>query len=123
MRDRKHSKTAIDELNVIASVIVLLVITVLWLIFMEFLSTKLLLFLSSQLLLVVFMFGNTAKTVFEAVIFVFVVHPFDVGDRCVVGGVQASLLGPNLNELFKHVKLNYDATTINPVGVSSDAIK
>ncbi|XP_015571819.1 mechanosensitive ion channel protein 10-like [Ricinus communis] len=84
----KHSKTAIDELNVIASVIVLVVIIVMWLLFMEFLNTKILLFLSSQLLLVVFMFGNTVKTVFEAVIFVFVVHPFDVGDRCVVQGVQ-----------------------------------
>ncbi|XP_050218255.1 mechanosensitive ion channel protein 10-like [Mercurialis annua] len=84
----KHSKTAIDELNVIASVIVLFIITVMWLIFMEFLPTKLLLFLSSQLLLVAFMFGNTVKTVFEAVIFVFVVHPFDVGDRCVIQGVQ-----------------------------------
>ena len=99
----EYSKTAIDELNVIASVIVLLVITVSWLIFMEFLSTQLLLFLSSQLLLLVFMFGNTAKTVFEGVIFVFVVHPFDVGDRCVVDGVQASFLSPNLNILFKHV--------------------
>lgn len=40
------------------------------------------------MLLVVFMFGNTAKMVFEAMIFVFVMHPFDVGDRCVVDGVQ-----------------------------------
>ncbi|KAG8367180.1 hypothetical protein BUALT_Bualt16G0045800 [Buddleja alternifolia] len=40
------------------------------------------------LLLVVFMFGNTAKMVFEAIIFVFITHPFDVGDRCVVDGVQ-----------------------------------
>ncbi|XP_025012281.1 mechanosensitive ion channel protein 10-like [Ricinus communis] len=84
----EHSKTAIDELNVIASVIVLVVIIGVWLLFMEFLTTKLLVFLSSQLLLVVFMFGNTVKTVFEAVIFVFLVHPFDVGDRCVVDGVQ-----------------------------------
>ncbi|KAL4335293.1 hypothetical protein GQ457_07G039070 [Hibiscus cannabinus] len=27
-------------------------------------------------------------TIFEAIIFVFVMHPFDVGDRCVVDGVQ-----------------------------------
>ncbi|KAJ9183763.1 hypothetical protein P3X46_007575 [Hevea brasiliensis] len=84
----QHSKTAIDELNMIASVIVLIVVAVVWLLFMEVLSTKLLLFMSSQLLLVAFMFGNTVKKVFEAVIFVFVVHAFDVGDRCVIDGVQ-----------------------------------
>ncbi|KAJ9183761.1 hypothetical protein P3X46_007573 [Hevea brasiliensis] len=84
----QHSKTAIDELNTIASVIVLMVVAVVWLLFMEVLSTKLLLFMSSQLLLVAFMFGNTVKNVFEAVIFVFVVHAFDVGDRCVIDGLQ-----------------------------------
>ncbi|PWA70204.1 mechanosensitive ion channel MscS, LSM domain protein [Artemisia annua] len=40
------------------------------------------------LLLGVFMFGTSAKTAFEAIIFVFIMHPFDVGDRCVVDGVQ-----------------------------------
>ncbi|CBI37813.3 unnamed protein product, partial [Vitis vinifera] len=40
------------------------------------------------LLLVVFIFGNTCKNIFEAIIFVFVMHPFDVGDRCEIDGVQ-----------------------------------
>ncbi|KAL0410439.1 UNVERIFIED_CONTAM: Mechanosensitive ion channel protein 10 [Sesamum latifolium] len=82
------AKTAIEELNKIGSGFVLLVIVILWLLLMELTTTKVLVFISSQLLLVVFMFGNTAKTIFEAIIFVFVVHPFDVGDRCVVDGVQ-----------------------------------
>ncbi|KAL0338907.1 UNVERIFIED_CONTAM: Mechanosensitive ion channel protein 10 [Sesamum angustifolium] len=82
------AKTAIEELNKIASGLVLLVIVILWLLLMEITTTKVLVFISSQLLLVVFMFGNTAKMIFEAIIFVFVVHPFDVGDRCVVDGVQ-----------------------------------
>ncbi|XP_020553576.1 mechanosensitive ion channel protein 10-like isoform X2 [Sesamum indicum] len=82
------AKTAIEELNKIASAFVLLVIVILWLLLMEITTTKVLVFISSQLLLVVFMFGNTAKMIFEAIIFVFVVHPFDVGDRCVVDGVQ-----------------------------------
>ena len=34
------------------------------------------------------MFGNTCKTTFEAIIFLFVMHPFDVGDRCEVDEVQ-----------------------------------
>ncbi|WMV08317.1 hypothetical protein MTR67_001702 [Solanum verrucosum] len=38
--------------------------------------------MSSQVLLFIFMFGNTAKTTFKAIIFLFVMHPFDVG-HCV----------------------------------------
>lgn len=82
------TKTAIEELNKLLSGIVFLVILIVWLLMMGFLTTKVLVFISSQLLLVVFMFGNTAKTAFEAIIFVFVMHPFDVGDRCVIDGVQ-----------------------------------
>ena len=77
-----------DELNKLASVIVLAAMVIVWLLLMGFLTSKVLLFISSQLLLVGFMFNNTAKTVFEAIIFVFVMHPFDVGDRCVIDGVQ-----------------------------------
>lgn len=82
------AKTAVEELNKIASGLILLVIVIVWLLLMEITTTKVLVFISSQLLLVVFMFGNTVKMVFEAMIFVFVVHPFDVGDRCVIDGVQ-----------------------------------
>ncbi|KAI7863039.1 Mechanosensitive ion channel-domain-containing protein [Spinellus fusiger] len=32
-----------------------------------------------------FVFGNSAKDAFEAIIFVFVTHPFDAGDRVLVG--------------------------------------
>ncbi|XP_038710126.1 mechanosensitive ion channel protein 10-like isoform X4 [Tripterygium wilfordii] len=82
------TKTAIEELNKLLSGVLLMVITIVWCLLMGFLTTKALVFISSQLLLVVFMFGNTVKTVFEAIIFVFIMHPFDVGDRCVIDGVQ-----------------------------------
>lgn len=62
---------------------------------MGFLTTRILVFISSQLLLAVFMFGNSAKIVVEAIIFVFVMHPFDVGDRCVIDGVQVIRNMPN----------------------------
>ena len=84
------TKTAIEELNKLASATVAIVIIVEWLLMMGLLTTQVLVFFSSQLLLVVFMFGNTARTVFEGIIFVFVMHPFDVGDRCVVDGVQVT---------------------------------
>ncbi|GAB2291874.1 hypothetical protein Dimus_026125 [Dionaea muscipula] len=82
------TKTAVEELNRIASGLVLIVNIIVWNLMMGFFTTKILVFISSQLLLVVFMFGNTVKMVFEALIFVFIMHPFDVGDRCVIDGVQ-----------------------------------
>ena len=84
------TKTAIEELNKLVSVIVLIMDIIVCLLLMGFLTTQILVFISSQLLLVVFLFGNTAKTVFEAIIFVFVMHPFAVGDRFVVDGVQVT---------------------------------
>lgn len=82
------AKTAVEELNKLSSGLILVVIVIVWLLLMEITTTRVLIFISSQVLLVVFMFGNTVKTVFEAIIFVFIVHPFDVGDRCVVDGTQ-----------------------------------
>ncbi|KAG9457379.1 hypothetical protein H6P81_001887 [Aristolochia fimbriata] len=82
------TKTAVKQLNKLASGIVIAIIIVIWLLLIGVATTKLLLVISSQTLLVVFMFGNTCKTIFEAIIFVFVMHPFDVGDRCVIDGVQ-----------------------------------
>lgn len=86
------TKTAVKQLHKLASVMVIVVIIIVMLLLLGFATTQVLVFISSQLLLVVFMFGNTCKTVFEAIIFVFVMHPFDVGDRCVVDGVQVSYL-------------------------------
>ncbi|CAI0627833.1 unnamed protein product [Linum tenue] len=102
------TKTAIEELNKLVSTILVLLMIVAWLLVMGFLSTQALLFISSQILLVAFMFGNTAKTVFEAIVFVFVMHPFDVGDRCVVDGVQARALQntkTHLNPLHENIVL------------------
>ena len=39
----------------------------------------------SILLSFTFVFGNSIKTLFESVIFLFVVHPFDVGDMISIG--------------------------------------
>ncbi|XP_062163677.1 mechanosensitive ion channel protein 8-like [Alnus glutinosa] len=82
------TKTAVDELHNLLNVLVAIIILIIWLIILGVPISHFLVFLSSQLLLVVFIFGNTCKSVFEAIIFLFVMHPFDVGDRCEVEGVQ-----------------------------------
>lgn len=82
------TKTAVKQLNKIVTGILIIIMIVVWLLLVGIATTKVLVFLSSQLVLAVFMFGNNCKTIFEAIIFVFVMHPFDVGDRCVIDGVQ-----------------------------------
>ncbi|XP_027354947.1 mechanosensitive ion channel protein 10 [Abrus precatorius] len=99
------TKTAVKQLNKLVTGILVVVTIIVWLLLMEIATTKVLLFLSSQLLLVGFMFGNTCKNIFEAIIFVFVMHPFDVGDRCVIDGVE--LLVEEMNILTTvFLKLN-----------------
>ncbi|CAN8259349.1 unnamed protein product [Cochlearia groenlandica] len=82
------TKTAVNRLHRIINVVISIIIIIIWLLILGIATTKFLLLLSSQLLLVAFVFGNSCKTIFEAIIFLFVMHPFDVGDRCEIDGVQ-----------------------------------
>ncbi|MFS7959844.1 putative mechanosensitive ion channel MscS, LSM domain superfamily [Helianthus anomalus] len=82
------TKTAVDNLHQMLTVFVGIIIIVIWLLILKVATTHFFFFICSQLLLVAFMFGNTCKTTFEAIIFLFIVHPFDVGDRCEINGVQ-----------------------------------
>ncbi|KAL4650307.1 hypothetical protein ACB092_01G077800 [Castanea dentata] len=82
------TKTAMEELHALLNLLVAIVILIIWLIILRVPISHFLVFISSQILLVVFVFGNICRTVFEAIIFLFVMHPFDVGDRCEVDGVQ-----------------------------------
>ncbi|VFQ84734.1 unnamed protein product [Cuscuta campestris] len=90
------TKTAVRQLNKLVTGILVIVIIIIWLLLVGIATTKVLVFLSSQLVVAAFMFGNTCKTVFEAIVFVFVMHPFDVGDRCVVDGVQMTVEEMNI---------------------------
>ncbi|KAI6682150.1 hypothetical protein NL676_036031 [Syzygium grande] len=82
------TKTAVRQLNNLVTGILIVITIIIWLLLMEIATTKVLVLLSSQLVMAAFIFGNTCKTIFEAIIFVFLTHPFDVGDRCVIDGVQ-----------------------------------
>ncbi|XP_009624107.1 mechanosensitive ion channel protein 8-like [Nicotiana tomentosiformis] len=99
------TKTAVNKLHQILNVLVAIIILVIWLLILRVATTHFLVFLSSQFLLVVFIFGNSAKTTFEAIIFLFVMHPFDVGDRVEVDGVQ--LVVEEMN-ILTTVFLRYD---------------
>lgn len=82
------TKTAVNKLHQMANIVVGIIVIGLWLLILGIATTHFFVLLSSQILVAVFIFGNTLKMIFEAIIFLFVVHPYDVGDRCEVDGVQ-----------------------------------
>ncbi|KAK1286809.1 Mechanosensitive ion channel protein 5 [Acorus calamus] len=101
------TKTAVHQLHKLASAIVVVIIIVETIMVMGLATSKVLLVVSSQLLLIGFVFQNTCKVVFESIVFVFVMHPFDVGDRCVIDGVQMIVEEMNiLNTVF--VRFDYE---------------
>nr|VDD64817.1 unnamed protein product [Brassica oleracea] len=82
------TKTAVNRLHKMVNIVVGIIIVIIWLIILGITSTKFLVVMSSQVVVVAFIFGNMCKIVFESIIFLFVIHPFDVGDRCEIDGVQ-----------------------------------
>lgn len=90
------TKTAVNKLHRILDVILLVLVFIIWLLVLGVATSQFLVFVSSQLLLIVFVFGNTLKTTFEAIVFLFVMHPFDVGDRCLIDGVQVFVLAKHI---------------------------
>ncbi|KAH9626939.1 hypothetical protein KSS87_003890 [Heliosperma pusillum] len=81
----RSAKEVVDCLNDIISILLICTSIILWLIFTG-LNTDELLLIASPLIAATFLFGDTCKTLFQGIIFVYVVHPFDVGDLCVVDG-------------------------------------
>jgi small-conductance mechanosensitive channel len=82
------TKTAVNKLNQMVNVVVGIIVFALWLLILGIATTHFFVFLSSQVLVAVFVFGNTLKTIFEAIVFLFVMHPYDVGDRCEIEDCQ-----------------------------------
>ncbi|CAE6097444.1 unnamed protein product [Arabidopsis arenosa] len=90
------TKTAVKQLNKLVTAILVVITVVIWLLLLELATTKVLLFFSTQLVALAFIIGSTCKNLFESIVFVFVMHPYDVGDRCVVDGVTMLVEEMNL---------------------------
>ncbi|GMH26791.1 hypothetical protein Nepgr_028634 [Nepenthes gracilis] len=103
------TKTAVQQLHKLASAIVIVIIIVVSLLVMGLATTKVIAVVLTQLVLLGFMFQNMCKTIFESIIFVFVMHPFDIGDRCVIDGVQMIVEEMNI---LTTVFLRYDMEKI-----------
>jgi len=85
------TKTAVNKLHKMVNVVVIVVIIVIVATYLNIITSQSIVFLTSQIVLAAFVFGNTCKNIFESIIFLFVIHPFDVGDRCEIDGVQVTL--------------------------------
>lgn len=90
--------------------VVAIVTVIIWLLILGVPIMQFLIFISSQILLLAFVFGNSCKMVFEAIIFLFVMHPYDVGDLCEVDGMPVCVEGQKdlcssviFRDLFIHV--------------------
>ncbi|KAJ9560630.1 hypothetical protein OSB04_005790 [Centaurea solstitialis] len=95
------TKTAVNKLHRMVNVLVGIVVLIICLVILNIATTKVIVLISSQIVLVTFVFGNTCKNIFESIIFLFVMHPFDVGDRCEIDGVQMVVEEMNiLNTIF-----------------------
>ncbi|WMV55271.1 hypothetical protein MTR67_048656 [Solanum verrucosum] len=92
-------------LNVLVGAIILVV----WLLILKVATTHFLFFMSSQVLLAVLMLGNMAKMTFKAIIFLFVMHPFDVGDHVEIDRVRMIVEEMNI---LATVLLRYDSPKI-----------
>ncbi|XP_042427913.1 mechanosensitive ion channel protein 6-like [Zingiber officinale] len=110
------TKTAVNKLHQMANVIVSIIVFAIWLLILGIATTHFFVLLSSQLLLLVFIFGNTLKMVFESIIFLFAMHPFDVGDRCEIDGVQMFVEEMNILTTvflrFDNLKVTYPNTVL-----------
>ncbi|XP_056699414.1 mechanosensitive ion channel protein 9 isoform X2 [Spinacia oleracea] len=71
-------------LNKIISWLLIGATFIMWLLLTGLATTQVLVLVASPLLAATFVFGNTCKTLFEGILFVYVVHPLDVGDLCII---------------------------------------
>ncbi|MED6220074.1 hypothetical protein PIB30_041461 [Stylosanthes scabra] len=99
------TKTAVQQLHKLASAIVSVIIIIVVLLVMGVATLKIIFFCMTQIVLIGVAFQGTCKTVLEAIIFVFVMHPFDIGDRCVIDGVHMIVEEMNI---LTTVFLRYD---------------
>ncbi|KNA07277.1 hypothetical protein SOVF_173410 isoform A [Spinacia oleracea] len=77
-------KEVVDCLNNIISFVLIFASFIMWLLLTGLATTKVLVLISAPLLAGSFMFQNTCKILFEGIMFVYVVHPFNVGDLCII---------------------------------------
>ncbi|KAK9786905.1 hypothetical protein WJX73_008469, partial [Symbiochloris irregularis] len=83
----QDSKTVIAKLELIFGTVLHVLAFFVYLIIFQVDINKVYVTLSSIILAFAFVFGNNIRNLYESVIFLFVVHPYDVGDVLLIDGV------------------------------------
>ncbi|KAL2940913.1 Mechanosensitive ion channel protein 9 [Bienertia sinuspersici] len=78
------AKELVESLDRIMSVLLIVVAFILWLLLTGLTTIQAIVVIGSPILAFNFMFGDTTKTFFQGIVFVYTVHPFDVGDLCII---------------------------------------
>ncbi|KAK1360972.1 hypothetical protein POM88_045446 [Heracleum sosnowskyi] len=93
--ERKHvvhslnnTSNVIEQLDKIVSVNLSILVALGWCLLMGFGTTKFLVFISSHLLLLVYFFGDYCKMICEGFLLAIVLHPFDLGNHCIIDNEQ-----------------------------------
>ena len=68
----------------LGSIIIVIIIVIVWLHLSGSSTTKVLLIIASPFLIGIFVLGQVWKAMIAGTMFVFFIHPFDVGDLCVI---------------------------------------
>ncbi|XP_058106246.1 mechanosensitive ion channel protein 10-like [Magnolia sinica] len=91
-RDLTHSlnerEALMEQLHKLVNAVFIVIIIITSLLVTGVTTTNVIVVITSQLLLLGFIFGNTSKTMFESMVFLFTQNPFDVGDHCVIDGIE-----------------------------------
>eukprot|EP00898_Chlorokybus_atmophyticus_P004124 jgi/Chlat1/4712/Chrsp30S04761 len=87
-RTLKDHKTIIEQLHRVLNFVVFIILIFAWLFILGVDTTKALVAASGWVLVLATTVGASLKTTFESIVWLFSVHPFDVGDRLRVNGID-----------------------------------
>ncbi|KAG0362962.1 hypothetical protein BGZ54_008402 [Gamsiella multidivaricata] len=103
-KERKDLHTSLRDLSQAVGkldIIFLTIVTVVWiLIILSIFGTSVvqnMLSIGSFLVALSFVFGNSLKTLFENIVFLFITHPYDSGDLCSIDGYDMYVREVGLN--------------------------
>ena len=104
--DSQHALRHLDSLLLI---FVLFISSLVWLLMWDVDLNKLFITFSTFVLAFAFFFGATAREFFQGVIFVFVRHPYDVGDKVIIEGEKFTVEEIQLlSTVMKHISGSVD---------------
>ncbi|KAL2940916.1 Mechanosensitive ion channel protein 9 [Bienertia sinuspersici] len=78
------TKELVECLDRVMVALLIVGTTILWLLLTGLTTTEALIVIGSPIATFIIMFGDTSKTFFQGIVFVYLVHPFDVGDLCII---------------------------------------